>query len=308
MAPVSSVGPSSGCARYPVSIWAMVDPAPGLPGRSFPAFASASRILSAAGTPRCSRTHSVLQEGSSRTALEFGLKAPSTSITRQPRSSSVRTGQVPLSAAPATVADKTTMRNGSPRILQPSSLSSPLAALQDRARGPQLLPLRLVHLGEAEVQVLEGVDDRGRYRQAGEPLVVGGDDVPGGVGGGRAPDHVLVGVHVGVPVLALPGVLGRELPVFLRLLEAAQEALLLLLARHVEEELPDHDPVVVEVLLEMVDVLEKVLADALGEAGRRQLLAGQELRVDADHQHFLVVGAVEDADPPPLGETLEAPP
>ena len=63
-------------------------------------------------------------------------------------------------------------------------------------------------------------------------------------------DHVLVGVHVVVPVLALPRVRAGELPVLLGLVEALEEALLLLLARHVEEELQDDVAVAGEVALD----------------------------------------------------------
>src|SRR5512134_3570248 len=64
---------------------------------------------------------------------------------------------------------------------------------QERAAGGgEVLLLRLVHLRVLEVEGREGVDDRRGDDDAGEPLVVGGDDVPrGGFGGGVA-DHVLV--------------------------------------------------------------------------------------------------------------------
>ena len=86
------------------------------------------------------------------------------------------------------------------------------------------------------------VDDRRGHDQAREPLVVGGHDVPRRVRRAVCADRVLVGRHVVVPVRALAHVAGRELPVLLGLVEPLQEALLLLLARDVEEELEDQVP------------------------------------------------------------------
>ena len=44
----------------------------------------------------------------------------------------------------------------------------------------------------------------------------------------------------------------------------------------------------------------------LVDAARRQLLAGEDLRVHAHDEHLFVVGAVEDADPAALGQVLQA--
>ena len=43
---------------------------------------------------------------------------------------------------------------------------------------------------------------------------------------------------------------------------------------------------------------------SLPTSGLRQVLARQDFRMHAHHQHFLVVRAVEDADAPALGQRL----
>jgi hypothetical protein len=60
----------------------------------------------------------------------------------------------------------------------------------------------------------------------------------------------------------------------------------------VKEELPDHDAVVRQVLLELPDVPEALLPDVLGDELGRKLLPLQEVRVDADRERLLVVAAV----------------
>jgi hypothetical protein len=81
-----------------------------------------------------------------------------------------------------------------------------------------------------------------------------------------------------------------------------EEAALLLLLRDVQEELQDHESLAREVALEGPDVLEAVVPDSLADERPRQLLAREDRGVHAHHQHFFVIGAVEDADPPALGQ------
>jgi hypothetical protein len=80
-----------------------------------------------------------------------------------------------------------------------------------------------------------------------------------------------------------------------------QEAPLLLVLRHVQEELHDLRPVPVEVAFEGVDVLLALLPEPLVAGARRQLLLLEPLGVDPEGDDLLVVGAVEDADAPALG-------
>src|SRR5215218_7581138 len=101
----------------------------------------------------------------------------------------------------------------------------------------------------------------------------------------EALDRLLVGGDVVVPLLALVQVAGLELPALRRVVEARAEPLGLLLARDVQVELDDARARVVQQPLEVVDVPVATAPDGLG---------GEF--VDADHEHVLVVGAVEDAD------------
>ncbi len=172
----------------------------------------------------------------------------------------------------------------------------------------QFLALAIVDCRILQVQVLERVDDRASHDQPREPLVIGGHDVPRRVVAGGVLDHVFVGVLVVVPEVALLGVGHRELPVLVLLLQALQEALLLLALGHVEEELEDHDAVARQVPLDALDVLEAFLPDVVGHQLRRQFLPVQQLGVHADDEHLLVVRAIEDADASALGQALERSP
>src|SRR5882724_12651523 len=85
-----------------------------------------------------------------------------------------------------------------------------------------------IHFGIRKVQPIERIDDDCGHGQAGEPFVVRGDDQPGCMGRSSVRDHLFVGVHVVIPVLALLEVGGRKFPVLFRLLQAVQESFLLL--------------------------------------------------------------------------------
>src|SRR4029453_3402187 len=107
------------------------------------------------------------------------------------------------------------------------------------------------------------------------------------------PDQVLVCLHVVVPVLALSGVVRRELPVLLGFLDAAEEALALLFVRDVQEELADRDAVARQIALEGTDVLEALVPDVLRDQLGRQPLLRQEFRVYTHDQGLLLAAAVE---------------
>ena len=87
-----------------------------------------------------------------------------------------------------------------------------------------------------------------------------------------------------------------ELPVLVGLLDAVEEAPTLLVLGQVQEQLDDAVALVAEVALPVVDLAEAPVPDITFARARRQLLVGQDLRVDADHEDLLVVGAVEDTD------------
>ena len=145
------------------------------------------------------------------------------------------------------------------RALGPS-VRRPRSALRASAssvfRASQVgLALLLGHLGPAEVESLDRVDEDPGDEGLGEPLVVGGDDVPRRPGRRGGGERGLEGGHVLVPERPLGDVGRVELPLLAGRVEPGEEALLLLLLRDVEEELHDLRPVPVEVALEGVDVL-----------------------------------------------------
>src|SRR4030095_15895454 len=99
-----------------------------------------------------------------------------------------------------------------------------------------------------------------------------------------------------------------KLPVLGLVVQPQQEAPPLLRARDVQEEFSDGDAVPSQVLLEIPDLRESLLPDAVVNQFRREPLLLQDLRVHADDQRFLVVAAVEDADAAALGQALRAAP
>src|SRR5208283_3151412 len=184
-------------------------------------------------------------------------------------------------------------------VAMPASLRL-LFRLELGARGGEVFLLVRGHLRVLEVELLHRLDDRSRDNEAGEPLVVGGHDEPRRVLRSGRSDGLIVRAHVVVPVAAFAHVGSGEFPVLLRLVEALHEALLLLLAGQVEVELEDDHALPGEIVLEPRDVGEPLVPDSLADKLWRQLLRLEQLLVDAHHEHFLVVRAIEDGDAPAL--------
>src|SRR5262245_5234152 len=172
----------------------------------------------------------------------------------------------------------------------------------------QLLLARALEVREVELELLQPGDDGLGHEEAREPLVVGGHDEPGRDGAAGALDRGGPAPLVLVPVPALGHVARVELPVLLGVLDALEEAALLLLPRDVQEELAHEHGVPREVALERGDVLHALVPDRLRDAARRQALLLEELGVDAHRHHLLVVGAVEDADAPALRQRARGAP
>src|SRR5512135_19699 len=162
---------------------------------------------------------------------------------------------------------------GSPGAAQEGA-SVPLRG-EPAACGRELAALLRPELRVAQVEARHRLDDRRGNRQPAEPLVVRRHHVPRRVGGCRMADHVLVGLHVFLPVAALAHVRGRELPVLVRVVQPLEKAPFLLGARHVQEELEEQEAVACEIALEIGDVLEALLPDVLADHLRWQLLLRQ---------------------------------
>ena len=95
---------------------------------------------------------------------------------------------------------------------------------------------------------------------------------------------------------ALLDVVRVELPVLLRVVDPPEEASALLLLRKVEEQLHDGEAVLDEETFPVVDLAIAALEHAVGARGRRELLVLEDLRMNPDDEHFLVMRAVEDPD------------
>ena len=121
-------------------------------------------------------------------------------------------------------------------------------------------------------EVFHRMHDRGGDDEPGKPLVVGGHDKPWRLFGRGCPDRFLERAHVIVPKLTFLHIGWRKFPGLLRLVEARDESLLLLVARDVKEELQNFRPLPRRVVLEMRDVGEPLIPDALADERRRQLL------------------------------------
>ena len=121
-------------------------------------------------------------------------------------------------------------------------------------------------------------------------------------------DRLLVGAHVITPVVALLRISGRELPVLASQVQAPEKTALLLLAREVQEEFPNRNAVPRGISFKRHNVLEPLVPDPLCDERCRQLLVVERLWMHAHHERFLVVGAIEDSDPPAFGETAARPP
>ena len=92
--------------------------------------------------------------------------------------------------------------------------------------------------------------------------------------------------------------------------EFAAPIALLLLAQ-VKEELEDQCAIAGEMALEVPDGsitlfphLDRIARQLLGQA----LVLGEDLGMNTDHQHFLIVGAIEDSDSTPLGQLFACSP
>ncbi len=75
-----------------------------------------------------------------------------------------------------------------------------------------------------------------------------------------------------------------------------------------QKELSNDDTVAGEVVLKMPNVAIALVPDIFRDELLRNLLLRQQLGMDAYHQRFFVVAAVENADPPALRETFQATP
>jgi len=103
---------------------------------------------------------------------------------------------------------------------------------------------------EMQIELFQRGDDRRSDHHAGEPFVVGRDDVPRRRRGRGVRDRILIGRLVAIPQLPFLDIGHREFPVLRRVFQPAEEALTLLLLGDVEEELQHHGAVARQIALE----------------------------------------------------------
>jgi len=104
-----------------------------------------------------------------------------------------------------------------------------------------------------------------------------------------------------LPEFPLRDVRETELPVLFRLVDTRQEALALLFLREMEVELHDASSVDMEMSLQIRDRTISVVPKLLVVGWHvRDGFAVENLGMYSDDQHLLVIGSVEDADPPAL--------
>src|SRR5262245_10605409 len=165
-----------------------------------------------------------------------------------------------------------------------------------------------IDLRVSESEVLQRFYNSRRDDEPCEPLVVGRHHVPWRMLRRSCPDRFLKCLHVVIPVVTLLNIGTRELPIFLRRVEAFHEALFLLLARHVQEELEDDRALPGEIILEIGDIGETLIPDSLVNATLRKLFLSQDFWVHAHDENLLVIRTVENSDTPAFGQALDVAP
>src|SRR5450759_5057482 len=163
----------------------------------------------------------------------------------------------------------------------------------------QFLPALCARFGVSHLEYFERIEDNLRYNQSRVLFVVGGNDIPRRVPGACRTEAFLIRLHVLFPEFPLLNIRKAKFPILFRLIDALKETLSLLLLRKVEEELDDAGSVAVEVSLQIHDGMIPVVPDRLvGVRCVRDPFAAENFGMHADDQHLLVVGSVEDANPP----------
>src|SRR5208337_876033 len=157
------------------------------------------------------------------------------------------------------------------------------------------------YLGVAEIEPVAGRGNDSSHQAAGDPFVIGGNDVPGCPFRAGRPESLLVGLHVVVPEAALEEVCRRELPVFPGIFKPLEKSLTLFVLGDVQEELEHHCAVAGQVPLQSIDVFIAVSPEVVVDLDVGDPRGLDQLRMHSDDQDLLVIGAVEDADPSPFG-------
>jgi hypothetical protein len=172
------------------------------------------------------------------------------------------------------------------------------------ADGFQFPPTFRGGLGICHLKRIERVENNLGNNQPGIFLIIGGNDVPGRVMGAGRAQASLIGLLVMLPIFPLVNVREAKFPILVRLINALEESLSLLCLRQVKEELDDPGAVAVEMLLHVHDGTISLLPDGFLVAQLfRKPLAEKDFGMHSNNEHLLVIGAIEDANPPAFRET-----
>src|SRR5208283_2983206 len=176
-------------------------------------------------------------------------------------------------------------------------------ALQFLADGRQFTSARRVRFGIRHSKSFERIEDDPGNDQLGIPLVIGGYDVPRGHACACRAQTFLISLRVLLPVFPLLYVRHAEFPVLLRLIDAREKALSLLLLGQMQVELDDAGSIAGEVLLQPHDGAIAIEPDRLAMArGVGEAFAAEDFGVHANDEHLLVMRSIEDSDPAALGQ------
>ncbi len=94
-----------------------------------------------------------------------------------------------------------------------------------------------------------------RHGKIPEPLLIRGNDEPGRVGGAATRERIFVGRGVIVPIFSFLEIRLGNLPVFVAIVDALEEPLLLFVLTDVQKEFQNLDVVLMQHGLELVDLL-----------------------------------------------------
>jgi len=162
----------------------------------------------------------------------------------------------------------------------------------------QFLAAFVGRLWIAHLKTFECIKDDLGYDQPSVLFVVGRNDIPGRVPSARRTEAFLIRLHIVLPEFPLRDVRETELPVLFRLVDTRQETLALLFLREMEVDLHYASSVDMEMSLQIRDRTIPVVPNRLVVV--RDGFAVENLGMSSDDQHLLVIGSVEDADPPAL--------
>ena len=164
-------------------------------------------------------------------------------------------------------------------------------------------------LGIRHLESLERIEDNSGNNQPGVLFIISGNNIPGRVMGAGRVQAILKGLSVAFPIFPLVNVREAEFPVLIRLINAFEEAPSLFVLRQMEEELDDTGAITMEMLLQVHDRTIPFLPNGFLVAQLfRKAFVAENLGMHPNDENFLIVGTIEDGDPPAFGKPVRGAP